>query len=101
LTSRAAQGDLRFGTPQWSFAANWVWGNTPLVRLDPKTCGSKCLYRAAPEAAIDIMIDLTPPAIEGPPVPPESAAVRLPNGTVLDYEPIHYDSVLVAPAMFE
>jgi hypothetical protein len=52
--------DIRFGTPQWKFDANWLWGSTPLVRLNPGACGPKCDYRAAPDVLAAVTIDLTP-----------------------------------------
>jgi hypothetical protein len=99
----AIMRDLRFGTPQWSFDASWLWGDTPLVRLNPNPCGANCNYRTAPEASIEITIDLTPPANPmgaAPVARQERATVRLPSGTVLDYEPIYYDAAAfpAAPA---
>ncbi len=88
--------DVRFGTPQWSWDANWLWGSTPLVRLNPSSCGEICQYRTAPESLASVAIDLSPPPFPESGVvaqpPHERATVRLPNGTTLDYEPIYYDS---------
>ena len=78
--------DVRFGTPQWRFSANWLWGSTPLVRMHPNdpTCQQgACFYTTAPDALISITIDLKDQ--------PASATAHLPNGTTLDYEPIIYD----------
>ena len=88
--------DVRFGTPEWKFDANWLWGSAPLIRLNPKICNTKCDYRVAPEALITVTIDLTPAEfVESGPAPTsqERATVRLPNGTKLDYEPIYYDGI--------
>lgn len=95
--------DVRFGTPQWKFNANWLWGSTPLVRLNPTTCADKCDYRTAPESLVSVTIDLSNPFPDDgqpPPPPRERATVHLPNGTTLDYEPIYYDgeSYPAAPA---
>jgi RHS repeat-associated protein len=85
--------DVRFGTPQWTLDANWLWGSTPLVRQNPNdpdcVANGWCRYRVAPDALTDVSIDLT----EGSTAPSREvgAAVRLPSGTTLSYEPILYD----------
>jgi hypothetical protein len=81
--------DVRFGTPRWTFDADWLWGSTPLVRLAPTSppcVAGKCNYRVAPEALVSAAIDLSVSQ-------QEVATVRLPDGTTLTYEPIHYDGV--------
>jgi hypothetical protein len=86
--------DVRFGTPEWTLDANWMWGNTPLVRMKAANCSQTCDYRTAPDSLTQLNIDLSRPTNnDGQPIEPahESATVHLPNGTTLHYEPIYYD----------
>lgn len=89
--------DVRFGTPQWTMAADWVWGSSPLVRSNPDDAEcrqGRCKYRMAPDTLVDIEIDLLVPFPEdGQPLATEHATIHLPDGTTLEYEPIHYDGI--------
>jgi hypothetical protein len=61
--------DVRYGTPTWTFDANWLWGSSPLVPLDPTSqdCAlRKCRYRVAPDSLTEVTIDLSVVPGSGP-----------------------------------